>query len=99
MKVDLSINSTDGVTVLPKIKQYLDTMPALCPIIMTVKMFLAVRDLNSAATGGLGSYALTLMAISFLHVSQLNVGLPYPTDLLCSSGLAVFPLATIMIRW
>ena len=37
IKVDLSINSPEGVLMLPKIKEYLDTMPALRPLIMTIK--------------------------------------------------------------
>ena len=73
MKFDICINSDSGLTAIPLIKQYLDTMPALRPLIMTVKAFLAARGLNSAATGGLGSYSVTLLAISFLQVRTQSV--------------------------
>lgn len=70
MKFDVNINSNDGSTAIPLIKQYMDSMPALRPLILLVKTFLARRGLNSAATGGLGSYAATLLIISFLQVGQ-----------------------------
>ena len=54
------------------IKHYLDTMPALRPLIMVLKAFLTARSLNSAALGGLGSYALSLIAISFLQVGGMD---------------------------
>ena len=70
MKFDININSDDGYSMIPVIKTYLDTMPALRPLLLLVKAFLARKGLNSAATGGLGSYATTLLIISFLQVSQ-----------------------------
>ncbi|GJE97804.1 Nucleotidyltransferase [Phanerochaete sordida] len=77
VKFDLSINATDGLTVLSSMKQYLSIVPALRPLIMTLKMFLANRGLHSAASGGLSSFTLTLMVISFL---QLNPGNRPPED-------------------
>lgn len=41
----------------------------LPPLIFILKQFLLQRDLNEVFTGGIGSYSLTLMAISFLQVS------------------------------
>ncbi|KAJ7799109.1 hypothetical protein B0H14DRAFT_2904382 [Mycena olivaceomarginata] len=51
------------------VNEYLSKMPALRPLILTVKAFLSQRNLNSAAHSGLGSYAVICMCISFL---QLN---------------------------
>ncbi|KAJ7238767.1 Nucleotidyltransferase [Mycena haematopus] len=67
--VDIGINNTDGPQAIAIVNEYLSKMPALRPLILTVKGFLSQRNLNSAAHGGLGSYAITCMCISFL---QLN---------------------------
>ncbi|KAJ7439957.1 hypothetical protein FB451DRAFT_1301119 [Mycena latifolia] len=67
--VDIGINNTDGPRAIEVVNGYLATMPALRPLILIVKGFLAQRSLNNAAYGGLGSYAVTCMCISFL---QLN---------------------------
>lgn len=40
----------------------------LPPLIFVLKQFLLQRDLNEVFTGGIGSYSLILMAISFLQV-------------------------------
>lgn len=44
-------------------------------LILVLKQFLLQRDLNEVFTGGISSYSLILMAISFLQVSgsSLNV--------------------------
>lgn len=68
MKFDININASDGVSALPIIKEYLGNMPALRPLIMVLKAFLAGKGLNSASTGGLGSFSLFMMVVSFLQV-------------------------------
>lgn len=40
-------------------------------LILVLKQFLLQRDLNEVFTGGISSYSLILMAISFLQVSTL----------------------------
>ncbi|KAJ6457266.1 hypothetical protein C8R45DRAFT_913659 [Mycena sanguinolenta] len=67
--VDLGINNADGPQAIAVINEYLSKMPALRPLILIVKGFLSQRNLNNAAHGGLGSYAVICMCISFL---QLN---------------------------
>ena len=42
----------------------------LPPLIFVLKQFLLQRDLNEVFTGGISSYSLILMAISFLQVYQ-----------------------------
>ncbi|KAF9469521.1 hypothetical protein BDZ94DRAFT_1242597 [Collybia nuda] len=68
-KVDIGINNTDGLAAIETIKKYLETMPALLPLVLVIKGFLLQRLLNDASKGGLGSYAIICMCISFL---QLN---------------------------
>ena len=43
--------------------------PSLTPLVLLLKQFLYERGLNNTYTGGLSSYCLTLMIVSFL---QLN---------------------------
>lgn len=42
-------------------------------LILVLKQFLLQRDLNEVFTGGISSYSLILMAISFLQVSALGL--------------------------
>ena len=67
--VDISLNQTNGVAAGKIINQYLDLLPAARPLIMVVKAFLSQRSLNEVFTGGLGSYSVICMVISFLQVS------------------------------
>ncbi|KAJ7760112.1 hypothetical protein DFH07DRAFT_918810 [Mycena maculata] len=67
--VDIGINNTDGPRAIEIVNEYLTKMPALRSLILVVKGFLSQRNLNNAAHGGLGSYAVICMCISFL---QLN---------------------------
>ena len=52
---------------------FLHHLPKLRPLVLVLKQLLASRHLNSAATGGLGSYALVLMAASLLE-GQAGLG-------------------------
>lgn len=72
LNVDIGINNTDGVKVIELINGYLANMPALRPLVLVVKGFLAQRSLNDASKSGLGSYAVILMCISFLQVNPSN---------------------------
>ncbi|KAL5533861.1 hypothetical protein ACEPAG_321 [Sanghuangporus baumii] len=67
--IDISIRNDEdaGVRAIPLIKQYLADLPALRPLILAVKAFLSLRDLNDASQGTLSSYAITLLCISFLQ--------------------------------
>lgn len=47
--------------------------PVLPYLVLVLKQFLLQRDLNEVFTGGIGSYSLFLMAVSFLQVSCMGV--------------------------
>jgi hypothetical protein len=66
--VDVNINTEDGVKAIDPVKEYLDQMPALRPLVLVLKELLVQRSFNSPATSGLGSYTLICMVISFLQV-------------------------------
>lgn len=56
--------------------------PSLAKLVMVLKQFLYLRDLNEVFTGGISSYSLILMTISFLqlhpredaHSEKANLG-------------------------
>ncbi|KAJ4477159.1 hypothetical protein J3R30DRAFT_3290946, partial [Lentinula aciculospora] len=62
-----------GTLVASIIQTNLESQPALAPLVLVVKTFLKQRGLGSAASGGLGSYPLIVMIISFLQLNPLNL--------------------------
>ncbi len=46
-------------------------------IVLVVKQFLANRDLNEVFTGGLSSYSLILLVISFFQVNLVYLSLGF----------------------
>lgn len=51
-----------------RIRDYMDEFKPLRPLTLVIKQFLAQRGLNEVYTGGLGSYAIMLMVLSFLQM-------------------------------
>lgn len=47
--------------------QYMDALPPLRPLTFVLKYFMASRDLNQPYTGGVGSFMLQMMIVSFLQ--------------------------------
>lgn len=83
LKIDISFNTVNGVKSAALIKQFLAEFPCLRPLVMVLKQFLLQRDYNEVWTGGIGSYSLILMTVSFLQLhprincrsEQVNLGL------------------------
>ncbi|XP_032391003.1 terminal nucleotidyltransferase 4A isoform X2 [Etheostoma spectabile] len=68
VKVDISFNVETGVRAASLIKDYVKMYPVLPYLIFVLKQFLLQRDLNEVFTGGISSYSLILMVISFLQL-------------------------------
>ncbi|XP_007953992.1 terminal nucleotidyltransferase 4A [Orycteropus afer afer] len=68
VKVDISFNVETGVRAAELIKSYMKKYALLPYLILVLKQFLLQRDLNEVFTGGISSYSLILMAISFLQL-------------------------------
>ncbi|XP_029308205.1 terminal nucleotidyltransferase 4A isoform X2 [Cottoperca gobio] len=68
IKVDISFNVETAVKAAHFIKSDLKKYTVLPPLIFVLKQFLLQRDLNEVFTGGISSYSLILMAISFLQL-------------------------------
>ncbi|KAG2469834.1 terminal nucleotidyltransferase 4B isoform X2 [Polypterus senegalus] len=68
VKVDISFNVQNGVKAAQLIKDFIQKYPVLPYLVLVLKQFLLQRDLNEVFTGGIGSYSLFLMAVSFLQM-------------------------------
>ncbi|XP_023030229.1 terminal nucleotidyltransferase 4B isoform X2 [Leptinotarsa decemlineata] len=68
IKVDISFNMSNGVKSAELIKTYVERFPVLPKLVYVLKQFLLERDLNEVFTGGISSYSLILMCISFLQL-------------------------------
>jgi len=72
IRVDISFNMANGLRAAELIKHFKKRYPVLPKLIYVLKQFLYQRDLNEVYSGGLSSYALILMVVSFLqqHVRE-----------------------------
>ena len=70
IRVDVSFNMSNGVKSAELIKKFKLRYPVLYSLVLVLKQFLLQRDLNEVFTGGISSYSLILMTISFLQVSS-----------------------------
>ena len=71
VKVDISFNMRTGTACAKLIEDFIKQFPRLPYLVFVLKQFLLQRDLNEVWTGGISSYSLILMAVSFLQVSPL----------------------------
>ncbi|KAI9596747.1 hypothetical protein BDF19DRAFT_436638 [Syncephalis fuscata] len=69
--LDISLNITNGISSARTVKRFIEQMPALRPIMLLVKQFLTQRSMNEVFSGGLGSYSLMIMTVSFLQMHPL----------------------------
>ena len=64
---DVCFNRDNGTQAASLMKTYLQAMPPLRPLTFVLKYFLVSRGLNEPYSGGIGSYLLQLMIVSFLQ--------------------------------
>ncbi|XP_056638935.1 terminal nucleotidyltransferase 4B-like isoform X2 [Diorhabda carinulata] len=72
IKVDISFNMSNGVKSAELIKTFIEKFPVLPKLVYVLKQFLLERDLNEVFTGGISSYSLILMCISFLQLHPIQ---------------------------
>ncbi|VDM21891.1 unnamed protein product [Hydatigera taeniaeformis] len=72
LHVDISFNVTNGVRTTKFVRMCLENYPCLRYLVLTLKQFLLLRELNEVCTGGLSSYALVLMCICFLQQNNMK---------------------------
>jgi len=68
VKVDIGFNQISGVRSVKLIKEFLARYPNLKYLVLVLKQFLLQRDLNEVYTGGISSYCLLYLIISFLQM-------------------------------
>ncbi|XP_046386425.1 terminal nucleotidyltransferase 4A-like isoform X2 [Ischnura elegans] len=68
VKVDISFNMSNGVKSAELIKSFKKRFPVLSKLVLVLKQFLLQRDLNEVFTGGISSYSLILLTVSFLQL-------------------------------
>ncbi|KAG1682353.1 Non-canonical poly(A) RNA polymerase PAPD5 [Nymphon striatum] len=68
IKVDISFNMSNGVNSAKLIKNFMKEFPVLPKLVTVLKQFLLQRDLNEVFTGGISSYSLILLTVSFLQL-------------------------------
>ena len=68
VNVDISFNKSNGVQAVKLIKHLINEFPVLPKLVLVLKHFLRMRDLNEVYTGGLSSYSLFLLCVSFLQL-------------------------------
>ncbi|CAB3362660.1 Hypothetical predicted protein [Cloeon dipterum] len=73
VKVDISFNMQNGVRSANLITDFKERFPVLAPLVMVLKHFLLERDLNEVFTGGISSYSLILLTISFLQLHERDM--------------------------
>ncbi|KAH8836058.1 hypothetical protein DL96DRAFT_1702993 [Flagelloscypha sp. PMI_526] len=72
--VDISVNQANGLHSLEVIKTFLGNEQnpgygiALKALVLVTKQYLSQRSMNEVFTGGLGSYSIVCLAISFLQM-------------------------------
>lgn len=79
--IDISFNTVSGTESAGLVKKYSSRFPALRPLTLVLKQFLEMRGLNEVYTGGIGSYTVTCLVLSFLQTHPLvQAGLVRPHE-------------------
>ena len=66
VKVDISFNMS-GLKSAEKVKEYLKQYPLLKKMVLVIKQYLYQYDLNEVYSGGIGSYSVILLVVSFFQ--------------------------------
>ncbi|ORX77001.1 hypothetical protein BCR32DRAFT_295884 [Anaeromyces robustus] len=64
--IDISYNQESGVPAIKYIKQNIKEYPALKPLVYILKHFLYINEMNEVFTGGLGSFSVVCLVLSYL---------------------------------
>lgn len=68
--VDISFNTTTGITTARTILEWQDREPALRPLALFLKEFLRVHGLNEVREGGLGGFAVICMVMAMIRNNE-----------------------------
>ena len=68
VRVDISLNIQNAANSARLVSEFIRKYPPLPYLVLVLKQFLLQRDLNEVYQGGLSSYSLILMVVSFLQL-------------------------------
>ena len=68
LSVDISINHINGIFAGKMILGFLKELPVLRALVLIIKAFLGQRSMNEVFSGGLGSYSIVCLVVSFLQL-------------------------------
>ena len=75
LRVDLSFENTTGLIANDTFSAWRETFPAMPIIVMVIKQFLMMRELNEVINGGLGGFSVTCLVTSLLqNMPQVQTG-------------------------
>lgn len=67
LQCDIAFNNSGGLATADLIVSYMQQFPAFRPLVLVLKYFLHQRSLNETFQGGVGSFLLQIMVVSFLQ--------------------------------
>mmetsp|Transcript_112726 Transcript_112726/g.318587 ORF Transcript_112726/g.318587 Transcript_112726/m.318587 type:complete len:815 (-) Transcript_112726:126-2570(-) len=67
LMADLIFNRLDGLETSRFIREQIELFPALVPLVLFIKLYLLQRGLSDTYTGGMGSFLLVVVVLSFLQ--------------------------------
>ncbi|KAL7416891.1 hypothetical protein BDY24DRAFT_378617 [Mrakia frigida] len=68
LPIDISLNQLNGISAGKIVNSYIAALPALKPLVLVIKAFLSQRGMNEVYSGGLGSYSVICLVVSFLQI-------------------------------
>lgn len=80
---DVIVNRVDGLETSQFIRDQMDLFPALMPLVLFLKLYLSQRGLGETFGGGMGSFLLVIVVLSFLqrHPSARSLAIYEKTTL------------------
>ena len=70
LSIDICFDQTTGIQAADLVKKFMDAMPPLKPLTFVLKYFMVARGLNEPYSGGIGSFMLQMMIVSYLQHRQ-----------------------------
>jgi len=74
IEVDISFGVTSGKENSKVVLEYCKKYPLVKPLTLVIKYYLKQKFLNNSWSGGIGSYTLVIMIISYLQLHTKNYG-------------------------
>lgn len=81
VRVDISFNQITGLHSVDAIAQFMQIYPYMPKLVLVLKQFLAHRNLHEVFVGGISSYSLILLVVSFLQHHPQQGSTDLSTDL------------------